>query len=86
MIKLLLLGYSLFSFSMAQSTHIDSTKIKNPSVAWKLSLIPGMGQCYNEKYVKSGSFILAGAYAYMKRSEFSESGQIGKRNNTRTLD
>ncbi len=80
MIKFLLLGYILFSFSMAQSTHIDSTKIKNPSVAWKLSLIPGMGQFYNEKYVKSGSFILAGAYAYMKRSEFSESGQIGKRN------
>ena len=65
---------------MAQATHIDSTKIKIPSVAWKLSLIPGMGQLYNEKYVKSVAFILGGAYAYHKRSEFVSSGQIGKRN------
>ena len=65
---------------MAQNTQIDSTKIKNPNVAWKLSLIPGMGQFYNEKYVKSGVFILVGSYAYFKRSDFTSSGEIGKRN------
>ncbi|MBT5078439.1 MAG: hypothetical protein HOM61_05990 [Candidatus Marinimicrobia bacterium] len=80
MIKFLLLCYCVISFSMAQATHIDSTKIKIPSVAWKLSLIPGMGQFYNEKYIKSASFMMAGTYAFMKRNEFSETGQIGKRN------
>ena len=44
----LLLYFCLFSMLMAQDTQIDSTKIKNPNVAWKLSLIPGMGQLYNE--------------------------------------
>ena len=78
--KCFLLCYCLFSILMAQDTQIDSTNIKNPNVAWKLSLIPGMGQLYNEKYVKSGAFILAGTYAYLKRTEFSSSGQIGKRN------
>ena len=76
----LLWYFCLFSILMAQDTQIDSTKIKNPNVAWKLSLIPGMGQLYNEKYVKSGTFILAGTYAYLKRSEFASSGKIGKRN------
>ena len=75
-----LLCYCLFSILMAQDTQIDSIKIKNPNVAWKLSLIPGMGQLYNEKYVKSVGFILDGTYAYLKRSEFASSGQIGKRN------
>ena len=75
-----LLCYCLFSILMAQDTQIDSTKIKNPNVAWKLSLIPGMGQLYNEKYVKSGGFILAGTYAYLKRSEFVSPAKIGKRN------
>ena len=78
--KIFLLFYGLFSILMAQDTQIDSTKIKDPSVAWKLSLIPGVGQLYNEKYVKSVAFILAGSYAYLKRSEFASSGQIGKRN------
>ena len=78
--RFFLLCYCLFSILMAQDTQIDSTKIKNPNVAWKLSLIPGMGQLYNERYVKSGAFILAGTYAYYKRSEFALSGQIGKRN------
>ncbi len=76
----LLLCYCLFSILIAQDTQIDSTKIKNPNVAWKLSLIPGMGQLYNEKYVKSVAFILAGTYAYHMRSEFASSEQIGKRN------
>ena len=76
----LLLYFCLFSMLMAQDTQIDSTKIKNPNVAWKLSLIPGMGQLYNEEYIKSVAFILTGTYAYLKQSEFASSGQIGKRN------
>ncbi|MBC8311110.1 MAG: hypothetical protein H8E72_02295 [Candidatus Marinimicrobia bacterium] len=74
------MSFCLISLLMAQDTRIDSTKIKNPSIAWKLSLIPGMGQLYNERYVKSGMFMLAGSYAYFKRSEFASAGQIGKRN------
>ena len=78
--KYFLFCYCIFSVLIAQSTQIDSTKIKNPSVAWKLSLIPGMGQLYNGKYIKSGAFIIAGSYAYFKRSEFLSSGEVGKRN------
>ncbi len=78
--KFFVLSHCLFSLLIAQDTQIDSTKIKNPNVAWKLSLIPGMGQLYNERYVKSGAFILSATYTYLKRSEFASSGQIGKRN------
>ena len=78
--KYLLYSYCAFSVLIAQSTQIDSTNIKNPNIAWKLSLIPGMGQIYNERYIKSGAFIMAGSYAYLKHSEFTLSGQIGKRN------
>mgnify|MGYP006966889463 CR=1 FL=1 len=80
MIKFLFLYCCLFSFLISQSTHIDSTKIKNPSIAWKLSLIPGLGQIYNEEYVKSSLFIIAETYAFLKRNKFSKSGKIGKRN------
>tara|TARA_B100001769_G_C21503709_1_gene290987 strand:+ start:51 stop:401 length:351 start_codon:yes stop_codon:yes gene_type:complete len=34
-------------------------KAKNPKLAWKLSIIPGMGQIYNEEYIKGGLFFLS---------------------------
>ena len=78
--KFFLLYCCLFSMLLGAYVQIDSTSIKDPNVAWKLSLIPRMGQLYNERHVKSTAFILAGTYAYLKRSEFSSTGQIGKRN------
>ncbi|SVD47230.1 uncharacterized protein METZ01_LOCUS400084, partial [marine metagenome] len=32
---------------------MDSTKSKNPQIAFYCSLIPGMGQFYNGKWIKS---------------------------------
>ena len=78
--KYFIFFYCVFSMLIAQTTQMDSTKIKDPSMAWKLSLIPGVGQIYNERYVKSGLFISAGSYAYYKRSEFASIGKIRKRN------
>ena len=47
----------LVSFLISQDSYIDSLKIKNPSLAWKISLVPGMGQIYNEQYLK-GIFLM----------------------------
>ena len=46
----------LIAFSICtsqESGYIDSTKIRNPGLAWKLGVIPGMGQLYNGKYIKA---------------------------------
>ena len=34
--------------------YLDSTKVRNPKIAWKLGLVPGIGQIYNGKYIISG--------------------------------
>jgi hypothetical protein len=39
--------FLFISFFFTQETFIDSTQIKNPSLSWKLSLVPGLGQIYN---------------------------------------
>ena len=55
----------LFTLSIAISQdegYIDSTMIRNPKIAWKLGLIPGLGQLYNRKYLKAFGFV-AGEYA-----------------------
>ena len=43
----------LFGMSFNQETKIDSSLIKNPNIALRLSLIPGIGQIYNKKYFKT---------------------------------
>ena len=45
------------SVLLSQDAKIDSLKIKNPSLAWKISLVPGMGQFYNSQYLK-GTLLL----------------------------
>ena len=37
--------------------YVDSTKIKNPKIAFRLGFIPGLGQLYNEKYFKAIGFV-----------------------------
>ena len=59
---------------------IDSTKVKNPSIAWKIGLMPGMGQIYNGDYLKSGLFISIGTFSIIKREEYNGINQLGKRN------
>ena len=69
-----------FCLLIGQDTFIDSTKIKNPKLAWKLGAIPGIGQIYNKKYVKGLGFIASQYYTYSKYSVFKEEGNISRRN------
>ena len=70
----------LISLLYCQNTYTDSTRLKSPALAWKMSLIPGLGQCYNEKYIKSALFVSSISYSYIKKTEFSSLNKIAKRN------
>lgn len=61
---MILLGLT-FAVSFAQtadSTATDSIPTRNPTLALYLSIIPGGGQIYNHKYLKS--LIFGGAFVY----------------------
>ena len=58
----------------------DSTDVKNPQLAWKLALLPGLGQIYNQQYLKSTAFLLAQGYSLYKINEYSDLDKIGNRN------
>ena len=47
----------------SQETVIDSSLVKKPLHALRLSLIPGLGQIYNEKYFKTA--LIWGANYYL---------------------
>jgi hypothetical protein len=73
----------LFAFSICTSEelgYVDSTKVKNPSMAWKLGVIPGLGQIYNEKYVKAIGFMGAELFVVSRFIELKEANKIGLRN------
>ena len=80
MLKLIIIISSFIFSSSLRLLPTDSLEVKNPQLAWKLGLIPGLGQIYNDHYIKSAAFLLAGSYAYSKRIEFSSSGELGRRN------
>lgn len=71
---ILLFNLKLFS----QDTFIDSTQIKNPSIAWKLSFIPGLGQFYNGEWMKT--FLFHSALTISREEMRERSRSIGKRN------
>ena len=60
--------------------YIDSTKVRDPNLAWKISIIPGMGQLYNGKYLKALFFLSAEYYSILQYIEYKNKGDIGKRN------
>ena len=73
----------LFAFSICtsqESEYIDSTKVRNPSLAWKLGMIPGVGQLYNGKYLKAIGFIGAEYFAVSRFIELNDEKRIGLRN------
>ena len=73
----------LFAFSICTSQeegYIDSTKVRNPGLAWKLGVIPGMGQLYNGKYIKAIGFISAEYFAVSRLIELKTENRIGLRN------
>ena len=60
--------------------YIDSTKIRNPKIAWKLGFVPGLGQLYNGKHLKALGFV-AGEYMALSRyNKFKQANHIGLRN------
>ncbi len=70
--------FIFFGIFFAQETFIDSTQIKNPSLSWKLSLIPGLGQIYNGKFYKS--FIINSALGLSVVEVNHNKNNINKRN------
>ena len=71
----------LISISVTQENgYIDSSKVRNPRLAWKLSAVPGLGQLYNGKYLKAIGFVVAEYTAVNRFNEYKESNHIGLRN------
>ncbi len=62
------------------SKYSDSTKVRVPSYAWKLSFIPGLGQIYNGEYLKAAAFIGSEYWAVSRFMEFKNEGRIALRN------
>ena len=50
---------SLFHGSEISNYEEDMLVYKDPNIAWKLSIIPGLGQVYNEKYIKGSLFFVS---------------------------
>ena len=73
----------LCAFSVCTSQeegYIDSSKVRDPGLAWKIGFIPGLGQLYNGKHFKSIGFIGAEYYAVTRFMKLKEEGKIGLRN------
>ena len=63
-----------------ENIYVDSSKVKNPEISWKLSFIPGLGQIYNKKYLKAIGFASAEAYAVSKFILLKNENRVGLRN------
>ena len=65
---------------------VDSTKVKDPSFAWKIAFIPSAGQIYNKDYHKAIGFWLLESYSIYKFNDYHKQGnsrtkdKIGNRN------
>ena len=70
------------SISISQDEgYIDSTKIRNPKIAWKLGFVPGLGQLYNGKYLKALGFVSSEYIAINRFNKFNkDNNSIGLRN------
>jgi len=70
----------LFTFSICTSQeaeYIDSTKVRNPRIAWKLGVLPGLGQIYNGKYVKAMGFMGAEYFVVTRFMVLKNENRIG---------
>ena len=69
----------IFSFMFGFNS-MDSTKQKQPHLAWKFGLVPGLGQIYNQQYSKALFYLSAQGYSLYKINEYSRLDKIGNRN------
>ncbi len=70
------IAVALLLISVTSAADIDrqsssDIEFKNPAIAWKLSIIPGLGQIYNESYAKSAFFMLTEAYFLLQIEKYS---------------
>lgn len=79
-ISVILFLITLNVWGFTQESFIDSTKIKDPKLAWKLGIIPGLGQAYNERWIKAAAVVGTQYYATSKYMEHRDAGHIEKRN------
>ena len=71
----------LINFGISQEEgYIDSSKVRDPKLAWKLSIIPGLGQLYNGKFIKAAGFAGAEYIAIEHFIESRNTNKIGSRN------
>ena len=71
----------IFSIGISQEEgYIDSSKVRNPKLAWKLGLIPGLGQLYNGKYLKAIGFSAGGYIAVSRFNQYRKNNSIELRN------
>ena len=78
MILILILVCSNMLFS--SEAIIDSAKVKDPSTAWKLALIPSVGQIYNKDYHKVVGFWLLESYSIYKFNDYNKDNKLANRN------
>ena len=79
--RILLFIIIIYGFLFSQNDgYVDSTKVRNPKLAWKIALIPGMGQLYNGKYLKSFGTIATEYFAIEKFIYYKDLNKIGMRN------
>ena len=64
----------------SQEAVIDSLEVKDPSLAWKLALIPSAGQIYNRDYHKMTGFWLLELYSIYKFDYYNKEDKLGNRN------
>lgn len=77
----LMLILCFFSIGISQEEgYIDSSKVRNPKLAWKLALIPGLGQLYNGKYLKAVGFSAGGYIAASRFNQYRKNNSIELRN------
>ena len=69
------------SIAVSQNVeYVDSTRVRDPKIAWKLSFIPGLGQLYNGKYMKALGFMTGEYIAVSNFNKYSNLNRIEMRN------
>tara|TARA_B100000029_G_scaffold142986_1_gene138236 strand:+ start:5340 stop:5705 length:366 start_codon:yes stop_codon:yes gene_type:complete len=65
---------------IASLNNNDTLNYKNPQISWRLAIIPGLGQIYNEEYFKSFSFITLQIYSGYKYIQLNNENNYSMRN------
>ena len=77
---MLILTIICINILFSQETVIDSSNVKNSSLAWKLAFIPSAGQIYNKDYHKAVGFWLMELYAIYKFNDYNSVDRVKRRN------